>query len=265
MSALHYNLPMLRLMCITAHPDDEASNFGGTLRLYADRSVETSVICLTPGQAGSHRGGAKSDQELAAMRREEFAAACEILKVKQAVVLDYPDGRLHRQESYHVACELVRRAREFRPQVILTFGPEGGLTAHTDHSMASVLATLAFHWAGRTNRFPEQLTDGLAVHQPQKLYYCTAKHALPGYPSVSLAPVTASIEIGDLFRMKLAAFKAHLTQAPLVPMFEKYVGHQRQELFHLAASTLPLLGLQETDLFAGVPGACGADTLVRSA
>ena len=252
-------------MCITAHPDDEASNFGGTLRLYADRGVETSVVCLTPGQAGSHRGGAKSDQELAALRREEFTTACEILKVKNAVVLDYPDGRLYRQESYRVAGELVRHVREFGPQVILTFGPEGGLTGHTDHSMASIFGTFAFHWAGRANRFPEQLTDGLGIHQAQKLYYCTARHSLPGYPAVSLSPVTASIEIGDLFQTKLAAFKAHLTQAPLLPMFEKYVGQQRQELFHLAASPIPALSLSETDLFAGIDESCRADTLVRSA
>jgi len=250
-------------MAITAHPDDEASNFGGTLRLYADRGVETFVICLTPGQAGRHRGGASSDQALAAMRRQEFATACEILRVKRAVVLDYPDGRLHRQESYHVACELVRRIREFRPQVILTFGPEGGLTGHTDHTMASVLGTLAFHWAGRANRFPEQLTDALEVHQPQNLYYCTARHSLPGYPAVSLSPVTASIEIGDLYRVKLAAFKAHLTQAPLLPMFEKYVGEQRQELFHLAASTVAV-GQQEMDLFAGIQEAGRVDTTLDS-
>jgi LmbE family N-acetylglucosaminyl deacetylase len=256
---------MLRLMCITAHPDDEASNFGGTLRLYADRGVETSVVCLTPGQAGSHRGVAKSDSELAAMRREEFAAACEILNVKHAAVLDYPDGRLHRQESYHVAADLVRRVREFKPQIVLTFGPEGGLTGHTDHTMASVLGTLAFHWAGRANRFPEQLAEDLRVHQPQKLYYCTARHSLPGYPAVSLAPVSASIEIGDLYKVKLAAFKAHLTQAPLLPMFERYVGQQRQELFHLAASTVTSVSQQEIDLFAGIPEARGADTLVRSA
>src|SRR5262249_59772398 len=105
-----------------ALPDDEASNFGGTLRLYADRGVETSVVCLTPGQAGSHRGGAKSDQELAAMRREEFAAACEILKVKNAIVLDYPDGRLHRQESYLLACGLGPPICEVRPHRILTVG-----------------------------------------------------------------------------------------------------------------------------------------------
>ena len=53
----------------------------------------------TPGQAASNRGGAKNDQELAAIRRKEFAAACEILKVNRGIVLDYPDGQLHRQES----------------------------------------------------------------------------------------------------------------------------------------------------------------------
>lgn len=31
-------------MVVTAHPDDEAGAFGGTLRVYADRGVETSVL-----------------------------------------------------------------------------------------------------------------------------------------------------------------------------------------------------------------------------
>ena len=79
---------MLRMMVITAHPDDEAGGFGGSLRLYHDRGVETCVICLTPGQAATHRGGAKSDDELAAKRRQEFAASCEILKVSHGRVLD---------------------------------------------------------------------------------------------------------------------------------------------------------------------------------
>ena len=65
---------MLRMMVITAHPDDEAGGFGGSLRLYSDRGVETCVLCLTPGQAATYRGGARNDQELAAIRRKEFAA-----------------------------------------------------------------------------------------------------------------------------------------------------------------------------------------------
>jgi len=129
---------MPRMMCVTAHPDDEAGNFGGCLQLYAGCGVETCVICLTPGQAATHRGNAKNDMELAALRRQEFAAACAILKVTNGVVLDYPDGQLHRMEAYKVVCELVLKMREFRPQVVLTFGPEGGVTGHTDHSMASI-------------------------------------------------------------------------------------------------------------------------------
>ena len=56
---------MLRLLCITAHPDDEAGAFGGILLLYGERGVETSVICLTAGTAAKNRGTARTDEELA--------------------------------------------------------------------------------------------------------------------------------------------------------------------------------------------------------
>ncbi len=110
---------MLRMMVVTAHPDDEAGNFGGSLRLYAERGVETCVVCLTPGQAATHRGGARDDQELATVRRGEFAVSCEILKVSRSMVLDYPDGKLHRQDLYRVVCNLTLLMRQFRPQVTL--------------------------------------------------------------------------------------------------------------------------------------------------
>jgi LmbE family N-acetylglucosaminyl deacetylase len=240
-------------MCITAHPDDEAGGFGGGLRLYADRGMETCVLCLTPGQAATNRGGAKDDHELATMRRREFAASCEILGVSRGIVLDYPDGHLYRQDLYRVVSELTLRVREFRPQVVLTFGPEGGVTAHSDHSMASLYATLAFHWAGRDNRFPDQLGGSVSAHRAQKLYYSTYDFTLPDRPPVALSPITATIELGDLVETKLAAFKAHTTQAPLWPLLEKNLRRApRQERYHLAASARVGPAVAETDLFAGV-------------
>lgn len=244
---------MLRLLCITAHPDDEAGGFGGTLLLYSQRGVETHVICLTPGQAASHRGGAGSDQELATMRRQEFAAACEILKVNRGVVLDYPDAGLDRVNFYSAVADLTGRIRELRPHVVLTIGPEGAITAHPDHSMISMFTTLAYHWAGRSNRFPEQLHDGLKPHRAQKLYYGTALFTLPDRQPVSLSPVTAVIDIGDLLETKITAFKAHKSQAPLFPLFER-AARQRgtQETFHLAATVVPQHVRREADLFEGV-------------
>ncbi len=244
---------MLRLMVITAHPDDEAGNFGGSLRLYRQRGVETCVVCLTPGQGASHRGGTHNDHELAAMRRKEFAASCDILKVCRGIVLDYPDGQLHRQDLYRVVCNVTLHVREFRPHVVLSFGPEGAVTGHTDHSMASVFSTLAFHWAGRSNRYPDQLNENLKPYQPQKLYYSTASLALPDRQAVALSPATAVIEIGEHLETKIAAFKAHTSQAPLWPLVEQYLRKRGpKELFHLTAWTAGEPLRQETDLFVGV-------------
>ena len=248
-----YNQPMLRLMCITAHPDDEAGGFGGTLLGYAERGVETSVVCLTPGQAATNRGEARSDQELAELRRHEFAASCAILKVSKPMILNYPDGQLYRQELNRVVYDLTMRIREFRPQVVVTFGPEGGVTGHPDHSMAGIFATLAFHWAGRPNRYADQLKDGMNPHRAQKLYYGTADFALPNRPPITFTPQTAAIDIRKYLETKIAAFKAHKTQSPLWPLFEENVRRRAQsELYHLGASVNAGELCSETDLFSGV-------------
>jgi LmbE family N-acetylglucosaminyl deacetylase len=245
---------MPRLLCFTAHPDDEAGGFGGSLLRYAARNVETYVVCLTPGQAATHRGGAKSDEELSAIRRREFAASCKMLRITRGDVLDYPDARLDRQDFHTVVADLTRRVREIRPHVIVTIGPEGGVTAHPDHSMVSIFATMAFHWAGRSNRFPEQLQNGQTPYQAQKLYYATALFTIPERQPVSLAPSSTRLELApEELETKIAAFKCHTSQAPLFPLFENLVRKRgRLELFHLAASATPCKMEVESDLFAGV-------------
>jgi len=250
---IRYNLGMFRLMCVTAHPDDEAGSFGGTLRIYRDRGTQTCVVCLTPGQAASNRGGARSDQELAAMRKREFLASCEILGVSKPILFDYPDGQLYRQELNRIVYALAREVRQFRPHVLLTFGPEGGVTGHPDHSMAGVFAGLAFHWAGRANRYSDQLHSGVEPHRTQKLYYGAAGLALPGRQPITFAPRTTVIDIGNHLETKVAAFKAHKTQAPLWPHFEENAQKLgSKELFHLAASIRPGPIGNETDLLDGV-------------
>jgi len=88
------------------------------------------------------------------MRRKEFAHSCEILKVTRGEVLNYRDAALDKTDFLTIVGELTKRVREIRPQVMATFGPEGALTGHPDHSMAALFATAAFHWAGRQKCFP---------------------------------------------------------------------------------------------------------------
>jgi LmbE family N-acetylglucosaminyl deacetylase len=248
---------MFRLFCITAHPDDEAGSFGGTLLLYQERGVQTFVTCLTPGQAARNRGGATSDDELSAMRREEFARSCKLLKVHDGEVLDYRDAALDRENFVAVVGVLVRRIRTARPHVVMCQGTEGVITAHPDHSMASLFATAAYHWAGRSNRFVDQLEQGLAPHYAQKLYYSTAPNSLPDYPhTVALAPITTKIDIGKQHMdTKIKAFAAHTSQNPLLERFERTVRSRGEvEYYHLANRLKPGFADKEleTDLFAGV-------------
>ena len=244
---------MARILCVTAHPDDEAAAFGGTLRLYHDRGCEIFVVCLTPGQAATYRGATKTDHELAAIRRKEFAASCEILGIDRGIVLDYVDGQLYRADLHQVVADVVLHMREFRPHIVLTFGPDGAVTGHPDHSMASVFATLAFEWAGQSKRYPEQLGEGLQVHRAQKLYYATFDFVLPDRPLTSPAPATAVIEIGDYVKTKVAAFEAHTSQAPVFPVVrDTILARAKVELFHLAATSKPANGAAETDLLTNV-------------
>ncbi len=243
----------MKILGITAHPDDEAGAFGGSLLLYHARGVETFVLCLTPGQAATNRGNARSDEELAALRRNEFAASCRILQVTGAEVLDYPDGGLQRIDFYTVVGELTRRVRDIKPDLILTMGPEGAITGHFDHSMASIFATMAFHWAARNDRYPEQLTGDRKPHRVQKLYYSTAPFLLPDRPPVAPPPCSASIDITHFFDKKIEAFQAHATQAPLLERVKKTMRKfGNTEFFHLAAATKPSMLEHETDLLAGL-------------
>ncbi len=247
---------MLKLLCITAHPDDEAGGFGGTLLLYGERGVETSVVCVTAGTAARNRGTAHSNEELAELRRAEFAASCKVLNVAHGEVLDYPDSKLDRTDLYRVVCDLVLRIRQLRPHVMVTFGPDGGLTGHVDHAIAGTFATLAFEWAGRPDRYPEQLGRGLTPHRAQKLYYLAADFLLDDRQPIAPPTITTRIEIGkERFEKKHFAFRQHTTQKPLFEKVRKNISQRQEgtvEMYHLAATRDPREAKLETDLFEGV-------------
>ncbi len=244
---------MMKLLGITAHPDDEVGAFGGSLVFYRGRNVETYVICLTAGEAATNKGDAASRDELAAIRRAEFSASCKILQVMEAHILNYPDGGLTRVDLNVVVGDLVRHIRRIKPHLILTMGPEGAITGHLDHAMASVFGTMAFHWAARTDRYPEHFGEGLEPHRAQKLYYCTAPIILPDRQSVSPPPCTATIDVAPFLETKIKASQAHLTQKPLMDLFAKTLRKfGSRELFHLAAANRMLPLEHETDLLAGI-------------
>lgn len=243
-----------RLMCITAHPDDESGAFGGALLMAHDQGVETSVICLTEGQAASNRGDAASGEDLARKRRAEFHAAGAVLGVTHGEVLQYPDGRLAEQDFHEITGVLVERIRRFRPQVVLTFGGEGGINLHRDHTLVSLAATAAFHWAGRSSMWAGQ---GHSPYAPQKLYYSTIPIFLTRYEddarTAACTPWSLKIEVGRWREKKIEAFMQHETQAIILERarqaFEQIVD---TEYYLLAAARGLRQSSEDKYLFDGV-------------
>jgi LmbE family N-acetylglucosaminyl deacetylase len=239
----------LRLLSICAHPDDECFAFGGALALYASRGVETSVICLTDGQAAKNRGDASTGKELGQIRRAEFEASCKVLGVTNHQVLDYHDGQLEHERLSDLGGMLVSHIRRLRPHVVITFGGEGGLNNHPDHTAVSVATTAAFHWSASPKRY---ITVG-DLWKPQRLYYLTTNFFLPDREAPLPTPWTHTLDISSVFDKKKEAFAQHKSQAPLmnfaVPIFEK---RPKEELYTLAYAVTPQPARQSTDLFEGV-------------
>jgi LmbE family N-acetylglucosaminyl deacetylase len=242
---------MLRLHVIFAHPDDECFAFGGAIALAADRGVEISATCLTSGTAGSYRGTATTSEELGILRRAEFAASCDILGIAHHEVLDYQDGQLEHANFSNLAGALVSRIRSFRPHVVLTFGGDGALNTHPDHTMASASASAAFHWAAHPKRYP----DLGPLHQADRLYYVTTDFFLPERHEPAPAPWTVTLDVRSVFDRKQLAFAAHTTQAPLMHQTEPiFRAHGQSEHYNLAYARNPQPAHQSTDLFEGLDG-----------
>jgi LmbE family N-acetylglucosaminyl deacetylase len=238
-----------RLSAIFAHPDDETYATGGTLARYAADGVELSLYCATDGDAGRSSGiPVSSREELAALRRNELLVACRILGVRTVVHGGHPDGGLASVDPDVVLSEIVGLLRRERPDVVVTFGPEGAPTRHRDHRALSRLATAAFLLAGTGTAFPEQLVGDVTPHRPSRLYYVTWPKPLPGalYETEG-QPIDIRVDVRDWHARKMEAFLAHRTQLQHRASFEAVAMMDTEDYFLMHGVPVPA---ESHDLFA---------------
>jgi len=133
------------LLSVLAHPDDESFGMGGTLAKYAKSGTEVHLICATRGEAGEvdpeYLAGFSSIGQL---RESELFCAVEKLGIEEVHLLGYRDSGMsgsadnNKPEALvnaplnQVAEEITEIIRRIKPQVILTFDPNGGYR-HPDH------------------------------------------------------------------------------------------------------------------------------------
>lgn len=158
-----------RLMCIVAHPDDEALGFGGMLAHYASQGVSTHLVTATSGQRG-WLGKAEDypgAEALGRIREQELYASAKVLGLNETILLDFMDGDLDRADPARIIHMLVGQLRRVRPQVVLTFDPFG-IYGHPDHIAICQFTTAAVMAASNASYVDSQ---GQSAHQVSKLYY----------------------------------------------------------------------------------------------
>lgn len=168
----------LRLMCVLAHPDDESFGTGSTLAKYSAEGIELALVTATRGE----RGWTGAEEEnpglatLGALREGELRAACGVLGISDLSFLDYIDGELDKVDTTEATAKIVREIRRFRPQVLVTFGPDGAY-GHPDHIAISQLTAAAVLCAADTYYADPA---GQQPFRVDKLYYFADDSAVTG-------------------------------------------------------------------------------------
>jgi mycothiol S-conjugate amidase len=282
--------PRLCLLCVHAHPDDEASKGAGTVARYHDEGVHTVLVTCTGGEAGDILNPAMDRPEVRAdlsdIRRRELARAAKIIGYDDVVLLGYRDsGMPDSPENGHPEAfvnadldeaigRLVEVIRRERPQVIITYGDDQEHYPHPDHLRVHDITLPAFERAADPEAYPEAGDPW----QPSKLYYSVwsrrrmeAMHRR--FTDLGLESpfqdewfevewgsdgrITTEIDVAVYSAVRGEALLAHETQIdPKSPFWfglpsEEMATLNSQEEYVLARSLVDA-PVPERDLFAGV-------------
>ncbi len=263
------------LLAVFAHPDDEAFGTGGTLAKYASEGFDVHLITATRGEAGEISAAVQATAaSLPDVREQELRCACRAYGIHPPRFLGYMDGQLAIVHQGQAVGKFVRLIREIRPDVLLTFGPDG-IYGHYDHIAVHRWATIAVSLAADVACFPDYRgmeAHPCVPHAVSKVYWRILSveqvaamrgdsgpaavmmdgvpFPLVGYPA---SEITTIIDVGSHVDTKIAGIRCHASQLP-EERADAYAEARedpglRIETFRLASSTVGWPQGIEADLF----------------
>ncbi len=196
-------------MAVFAHPDDETSAAGGTLCRVVDEGGEVLVVTATRGEQGTlGTGGARiAREELPAVREAELREVLRSYGVASPpLLLGYRDQEVKDADPAEVMACVLAAMREFKPDVVATFGPLG-ISRHDDHIAVHHAAREAFYaYVEEAQREP-----------PPRLWYAAIDMSVSAdLDGLDLdgpeAKPNVYVDVADYWRKKSAALRLYRSQ-----------------------------------------------------
>lgn len=239
-----------RMVLVHAHPDDETIATGGTIARYAAECVAVTLVTCTLGEQGevipAELAGlaAEHADQLGGYRIGELRAAGAALGLTEQRFLGgigrwrdsgmvvEPGGRVGAPSDLHPRAlaggepaeqvdALLAVLDELRPQVVVSYGPDGGY-GHPDHVRAheiTMAATAQLPDVGRVF-WAVQPRSAVAAGVEALRRMPGLPFTLPGsdgLPGVDDGEVTTAVDVSAQLPAKLAALQAHRTQVTVWP------------------------------------------------
>jgi LmbE family N-acetylglucosaminyl deacetylase len=192
-----------RILCISAHPDDNEFVIGGSVARWTREGRDVAFCLVTTGGAGVNEH-TPSSEGLIPIREKEQRAAARILGVTELMLLGYVDGTL--VPTLGMRRDLTRIIRRWRPDVVVCSDPTvrwygNEYLNHPDHrAVADVALDAVFPSSETSAIFPELLAEGLPPHKVKQVLI-----------SGSLEP-DVFVDISRTLAVKCRALKAHRSQ-----------------------------------------------------
>jgi LmbE family N-acetylglucosaminyl deacetylase len=124
------------ILSVWAHPDDETFSAAGIMAMAVKNGQEVVCVTATKGEEGVQDESRWPKKHLAEIREQELLQALNELGVQTHHWLGYCDGTLKEANVDDASQKLLRYIERYKPDSILTFGPEG-MTGHPDHQSVS--------------------------------------------------------------------------------------------------------------------------------
>ena len=136
-----------KILCIVAHPDDEALGVGGTLIKHVQYGEEVNIIILSEGEAEKGKSSKKNKKRL-----ENANSWCKFTGCKLYKVYNFPDQKLDNVPLLKIIKALEKDINKIKPDIIYIHHP-GDM--NSDHQIAAQASLAALRPLNKIQHYPE--------------------------------------------------------------------------------------------------------------